>query len=329
MNAQPVCAVPAGPIRSFLSPSGSTVLLAIAGALCLTPYASPALALAFGIVLAFLGNQPLPVIARRATRPLLQASIVLLGFGMNLRAMVSAARDGFFLALGTILLTFLLGALLRRVLKVAHPVAILVSAGTAICGGSAIAATALSIGAAEADISVAVGTIFLLNAAALYLFPMFGHAFGLTQSQFGTWSGIAIHDVSSVVGAAATYGQLSLQTATAVKLSRTLWIIPVSLIAGLAVRRSEPAAPRMTIPWFIGAFLLACLATTFLPALATFTPTLLQIARAGMTLTLLLIGTRLSRSTLQQTGLRPMLLGLVLWLTVSAGSLLLIRGVGH
>ena len=234
---------------------------------------------------------------------------------MNLNAMFAAARHGFLLALATIALTFLLGAGLRRLLHLDRSTATLVSAGTAICGGSAIAATALSIGAAEAEISVAMGTVFLLNAVALYLFPMLGHAMGLSQVQFGSWSGIAIHDVSSVVGAASAYGQEALQTATAVKLSRTLWIIPVALIAGWAQRRQPPRRPRLLqrklpIPWFIGLFVLASVASTFLPPVHEVAPFLQIAAKIGMTLTLLLIGTSLSRASLKAVGSRPILQGL-------------------
>ena len=173
---------------------------------------------------------------------------------MNLHAMFGAASHGFLFGLVTIALTFLLGAWLRRILRLNSSTSTLVSAGTAICGGSAIAATAIAIGAAEAEISVAMGTVFLLNAVALYLFPILGHAIGLSQLQFGTWSGIAIHDVSSVVGASSSYGQEALQTATAVKLSRTLWIIPVALIAGLAQRPANTTStqvPAKKIP-FLG-----------------------------------------------------------------------------
>ena len=267
---------------------------------CLTSYASPGIALAAGLALALTLGNPGPLLIKKATKPLLQISVVLLGFGMNLHAMFAAARHGFLLALATIALTFLLGAGLRRLLRLDRSTATLVSAGTAICGGSAIAATALSIGAAEAEISVAMGTVFLLNAVALYLFPLLGHAMDLSQTQFGVWSGIAIHDVSSVVGAASSYGQEALQTATAVKLSRTLWIIPVALIAGLSQGRptaasSQAPTTKVSIPWFIGLFVLASVASTFLAPVHAVAPHLQTAAKTGMTLTLLLIGASLSR----------------------------------
>lgn len=188
-----------------------------AGLFCLTPYATPGLALGLGIGLALSVGNPWPKPIKRSTRVVLQVSVVLLGFGMDLSAVLAAARQGFLLAAATILLTFVLGALLRRALRLKRSTTILLSAGTAICGGSAIAAVALAIDAAEAEVSVALGTVFTLNAVALYLFPPLGHWLGLSQIQFGTWSGIAIHDLSSVVGAASAYGQVALQTATAVK----------------------------------------------------------------------------------------------------------------
>ena len=301
----------------------------IASALfCFTAWASPGLALAMGLALALALGNPAPGLLKKTTKPLLQASVVLLGFGMDLHAILAAARQGFVLAAATIVLTFFLGALLSRALGLQRSIATLVSAGTAICGGSAIAAVALAIGAAEAEISVAMGTVFLFNAAALYLFPLLGHALALTQVQFGTWSGIAIHDVSSVVGAASTYGQEALQTATAVKLSRTLWIIPVAFIAGLLARRAGGGGAKgglAQVPWFIGLFLLASLASTFVPPVHQVAPTLLVVAKAGMTLTLLAIGASLSLPSLKSVGVKPVLLGIALWLVISVVSLVAVR----
>lgn len=297
---------------------------------CLTPYATPGLALAIGLGLALTLGNPYPVLGKKVSKPLLQVSVVLLGFGMNLFGVLAMARQGFLLAALTIGLTFLLGALLRRVLKLPRTTTTLLSAGTAICGGSAIAAVSLAIAATEAEISVAMGTVFLLNAVALYLFPVLGHVLRLTPVQFGTWSGIAIHDVSSVVGAASTYGPLALQTATTVKLARTLWIVPVALIAGLTLRpivipSAAKPSRKIPIPWFIGLFLLASMTSTFLPAVHHVAPFLQLAAKMGMTLTLLLIGTSLSRASLQAVGLKPVLLGLSLWLVISIASLVGLR----
>ena len=321
-----------GPVPPGPSLVAKLAFLAVA-LFCLTPYGSPGIALAAGLALALTLGNPFPLSIKRVSKPLLQISVVLLGFGMNLHAMFAAARHGFLLALATIALTFLLGAGLRRVLHLERSTATLVSAGTAICGGSAIAAIAVSIGAVEAEISVAMGTVFLLNAVALYVFPVLGHAMALSQGQFGAWSGIAIHDVSSVVGAASAYGQEALQTATAVKLSRTLWIIPVALIAGLTQRGSitpsaKTPAAKVPVPWFIGLFVLASVASTFLAPVHEVAPLLQTAAKTGMTLTLLLIGTSLSRASLKAVGIRPILQGLALWLVISSVSLIALRWLG-
>jgi uncharacterized integral membrane protein (TIGR00698 family) len=306
---------------------------------CLTPYASPGIALGAGLLLALTLGNPCPHLTKRINKPLLQISVVLLGFGMNLNAMLDSARQGFVIALATITVTFLLGLALRRMLALKQSTAVLVSAGTAICGGSAIATVALTIGAAEAEISIAMGTVFLLNAVALYLFPVMGHAMHLSQAQFGAWSGIAIHDVSSVIGAASAYGPEALQTATIVKLSRTLWIIPVALIAGWLIRPSAgtnaeaadaPDVPvtlkrRLPIPWFIALFVLASVIGTFVTPMHEAIPSLQRLARVGMTLTLLLIGLTLSRDSLKSVGVRPILLGLALWLVISVTSLVALR----
>ena len=333
MESEPACMNPVAAIAED-GPSLLAKLAFLAVSLfCLTPYASPGIALALGLVLALVLGNPYPRLVKKTSKPLLQISVVLLGFGMNLNAIATAARHGFFLALATILLTFFLGAALRRLLHLQRSTATLLSAGTAICGGSAIAAVALAIGAAEAEISVAMGTVFLLNAVALYLFPVLGHALGLSQVQFGTWSGIAIHDVSSVVGAASAYGAEALQTATAVKLSRTLWIIPVALIAGMTLRParapSEKAAQaRVTIPWFIGLFVLASVASTYLAFFHQVAPMLQLAAKTSMTLTLFLIGVSLSRVSLKAVGVRPILQGLALWLVISVVSLLALLWLG-
>jgi uncharacterized integral membrane protein (TIGR00698 family) len=310
------------------------LLFAAAAIFCLTPYASPGLALALGVGLACTLGNPWPALVRRVTRPLLQVSVVLLGFGMSLVAVLTAGREGFLLAAATILLTFLASAVFRRALRLAPSTAVLLSAGTAICGGSAIAAVGLAITAAESEMSVALGTVFLLNAVALYLFPLLGHALGLSQHQFGTWSGIAIHDVSSVVGAASAYGQQALQTATAVKLSRTLWIVPIALAAGVLVRPTGDGLPAggrrhtLVVPWFVGLFVLASLAGTLLPSVHRAAATLQAAARTGMTLTLLLIGASLSRSSLRAVGVRAVVHGLALWLLVGLVSLAAVVWLG-
>ena len=209
----------------------------------------------------------------------------------------------------------------------------LISAGTAICGGSAIAAVGSVIGVAEGEITVAMGTVFILNAVALYLFPVLGHAMHMSQVQFGTWAGVAIHDISSVVGAASHYGLSALQTATAVKLSRALWIIPVAFGAAYLFRPrmgtrmhdeigTTPAGkPKVAVPWFVGFFLLASLLRSYVPGVAHAAPALSHVATVGLTLTLFLIGAGLSARTLRRVGWRPLLQGVVLWVFISVASL--------
>ncbi len=333
------------------SPRASVVpaaLFVLAVLFALTPLASPGVALAVGLALTLTLGNPWPAATKRLSRPLLQASVVLLGFGTNLLAVLVAARHGLLIAAATIALTFLLGAWLRRVLWIESKTAMLLSAGTAICGGSAIAAVGLATGAAEAEMSVALGTVFLLNAVALFLFPVLGHALGLTQVQFGTWAGIAIHDVSSVVAAASAYGPQALQTATIVKLSRTLWIVPVALAARFVILRGRTeaekaadaadsgrasgarSAPRrpVTIPWFIALFVAASLAGTAVPAVHALAPSLTQLAKTGMTVTLLLVGMSLSRASLRMVGVRPVLHGIGLWLAISVMALAAVRWAG-
>lgn len=309
----PTAARPAWPVQ---------LLFAALALLCLTPWASPPLALGAGMALALTLGNPFPQLGKKAAPKLLQGCVVLLGFGMNLGVVLKAGASGAAFAAVSIGVTFALGHWLRGRLGIAQKTSALISAGTAICGGSAIAAVGSVIDAEEADMTVAMGTVFVLNAVALFIFPPIGHALGLTPTQFGTWAGIAIHDISSVVGTAAHYGGGALGTATAVKLSRALWIVPVSLAAAFAFRRGAGhALGKLHIPWFIGLFLLASVARTLLPPLASFAPMLTHLATVGLTLTLFLIGTGLSRETLHRVGWKPMAQGVALWLVISAGSL--------
>ena len=293
-------------------------------AFCLMPWASPPLALALGLTLALTLGNPYHHRSKDASKWLLQGCVVLLGFGMNLGVVLKAGANGAGFAAGSIGFTFVLGWWLRGRLGIGAKPSALISAGTAICGGSAIAAVGSVIGALEGEMTVAMGTVFMLNAVALFVFPPIGHALGLTPSQFGTWAGVAIHDVSSVVGAASHYGAGALETATAVKLSRALWIIPVSLAAAFAFRRNTApgeASGKIQIPWFIGLFVLASVARTFLPSVAALAPTVTRGATVGLTVTLFLIGAGLSRPMLRSVGWKPLAQGVLLWLSISAGSL--------
>ncbi len=337
-----------------LSLPARKALFITAALFCLSPWASPPIALALGMFLALTHENPYHHVGKHTAKLLLQACVVFLGFGMNLAVVLQAGKSGMLFAVGSIAGTLALGYIVGKWLKISGKTSALISAGTAICGGSAIAAVGSVIGAAEGEMTVAMGTVFLLNAVALYVFPILGHTLGLSQTQFGTWCGVAIHDISSVVGAASRYGLPALQTATAVKLSRALWIVPVAIAAALTFRRRDPApAParmgsltnttfgfdpnqtptpaqgKLQVPWFIGLFLLASVARSFVPGVAGASPVLSHIATVGLTLTLFLIGAGISQKTLKMVGWKPMAQGILLWLAISAGSLLVILRVVH
>lgn len=290
-------------------------------AFCLTPWASPPAALVLGALFALTLGQPAPGRVRSAAKLLLQLSVVGLGFGMNLRQVLAVGAHGFLYTALSIAFALTAGTLLGRLLRVEATTAALVSVGTAICGGSAIAAVGPVLDAGEDEMSVALATIFLLNAAALLLFPPLGRALGLSQTQFGLWAALAIHDTSSVVGAAVKYGAAALAVGATVKLARALWIVPVCL--GAAARRKSKA--RIRYPWFILFFALAAGAGTALPSLSPAWSFLSGCAKTGLTVTLFLIGTGLSRATLSRVGPRPLAQGLALWALVGSLSLALIR----
>lgn len=306
------------------------VLLALA---TIHPAISPAIALAMGLALAFVAPTPFPWLTTRGSKIILQCSVAMLGFRMEITEMAHEALAGGLFAIATIGGTLILGVILARLLGVARDTATLVSGGTAICGGSAIAAIAPAIGARGAAMAVAMAIVFVLNGLALFIFPPIGHALDLTPQQFGTWAGVAIHDVSSVVGAAATFGEEALDTATTVKLARALWIVPVAIGAGWIARRwpapdgehdGEAAASRKRpplVPWFIFAFVAASLLRSYVPGVADVAPVLGTTAKAGLALTLFLIGTGLSLSTLREVGPKAFVLGILLWLTISLSSL--------
>ena len=316
-------------IRVVAQPILGRILLLVGGLVCLWGDMSPPQALAAGLALALLVGNPHARLTRITAQQLLQISVVALGFSMDLHAVSHAGLHGFWFAAVSIAVTWMLGFALGRWLRIQPVTAMLVTVGTAICGGSAIAAVGSVIVAGEAEMSAALGTVFLLNAVALYVFPLAGHYLGLSQTQFGTWAGVAIHDISSVVGAAAAYGHHALQVATAVKLSRALWIVPVALLVSFFHRRRSANADtdttRIAMPWFIALFLVASLARTLVPAVASAAPVITTVAERGLTLTLFLIGAGLSRDTLRAVGLRPMVLGMLLWAVISVGSLVVIR----
>lgn len=296
--------------------------------------ASPPKALALGIALALSHVCRAPRWSRAAVKQLLQWSIVVLGLSMDVREVLKAGAEGLLFAAATIVGSFVLGGLLGRWLKTDGKLTTLLSAGTAICGGSAIAAVAPVIAASSAQTSVALAVVFVLNGIALYIFPPLGHALGLTQHQFGTWAAVAIHDTSSVVGAAAVYGQGALQTAVAVKLSRALWIAPVVLAAAWWLRRrrgegDSEARVKPPIPWFIGLFIIACAINGVTDVLEPFHTDIQSIGKAGMTMALFLIGLGLSRAAMAAVGWRPLVQAVVVWIVLSVVSLVVIKAAGY
>ena len=289
-------------------------------ALSFSGWLSPPLALSLGILFGLIFPHPYAAQSRTAARILLQASVVGLGFGMNLQEVLKAGRSGFLYTAVSISFAIALGLILGKLLQVRGNSSFLITTGTAICGGSAIAAVGPILRATEEEMAVSLGAVFILNSVALLIFPPIGGALHLSQTQFGLWAALAIHDTSSVVGAASKYGQQALVVGTIVKLARALWIVPLAL-ATAAVKRSKSP---IHFPWFILFFCLAAVVNTYLPNLSHFTHTLSALGRLGLTATLFLIGTGLSRETLRNVGWRPLLQALLLWIVVGVGSLYLI-----
>jgi len=281
---------------------------------------SPPVALALGLVYGFSFVHPYHLDAKKLSKLLLQVSVVGLGFGMDLQQVMQAGRSGFVYTAGSISFALLLGWGLGKLLRVKQRISYLISSGTAICGGSAIAAIAPITNASQEEIAVSLGTVFVLNAIALLAFPVIGSALHMTQTQFGLWAALAIHDISSVVGASAKYGAVALTVGTTVKLARALWIVPLSV--GTAMANKSKA--RIQWPWFILFFCLAAVFNTYIHLFQPAYPVLKHLGGIGLTVTLFLIGTGLSMKTLREVGIRPMLQGVLLWIAVAAGSLALI-----
>ena len=293
--------------------------------LALMPCINSPLALLLGVVLGVtLGNPNLPL-SKKLAQKLLMWSVIGLGAGMDLRVVGRVGVHGIFYTMAGISFTLLLGEVLRRWLKVAPAISTLISVGTAICGGSAIAAVAPVIRAKDNDITVSLATVFLLNASALLLFPWIGHHFELSQRAFGLWSALAIHDTSSVVGASLQYGPEALQIGTTVKLARALWIVPVTLFfawrENQKVQIAGEASTKIKVPWFIGGFLLMAALVTFIPSLNEAGHLLSVCAKRGLVLTLFLIGSNLTRQSLKAVGVKPLLQGVLLWVVVASASL--------
>lgn len=289
------------------------LVFAGSGILCLFPFVSAPVALLLGLAVTHTTGHPWPECGHRYSQLLLKVSVVGLGFGISAGNAVKAGCEGILLTVFSVAGTLVLGWLAGKWLKLDTKTAWLVAAGTAVCGGSAIAAVAPVIKAEEKQVSVALGVVFLLNTLALFVFPLLGHLFHLSDNQFGTWCAIAIHDTSSVTGAAARFSTQALETATTLKLTRALWIMPVALASGFLFRTSG----RVTIPWFIGLFIVAVLLRSYVPMVQHYSAYMVQLARTGLTVTLFLIGAGLSFKGLKQVGAAPLLLGVLLWLGIS------------
>ena len=286
-------------------------------------WVTPPVALFLGLTFALVCGQAHPKFNKKMSKYLLQYSVVGLGFGMNLHASLASGREGMEFTILSVFGTLLIGWVIgRKLLKVGRDTSYLISSGTAICGGSAIAAVGPVLRAKDSDMSVALGTIFVLNAIALFIFPIVGHALGMSQQDFGTWAAIAIHDTSSVVGAGAAYGEEALRVATTIKLTRALWIIPVAVLTSFIFKSK---GQRVSIPWFIFFFILAMVFNTYV--LGTSATGIAignginDLARKMLTVTLFFIGASLSRDVLRTVGLRPLVQGVLLWMVISLGTL--------
>jgi uncharacterized integral membrane protein (TIGR00698 family) len=293
----------------------------IVAILCFFPFVSAPMALFCGIVFSLLKIEK-PFQFKKYSSPLLQYSVVLMGFGMNLQQVIEVSSKGIVLTACSVLLVFLLGVLLGKIFKVDKNTSFLISSGTAICGGSAIAAVSPIVGAKDSQISFSLTVVFVLNAIALFIFPYIGEYFNMSQEDFGYWSAIAIHDTSSVVGASASYGKEALQVATTVKLARTLWIIPLSFLVMFLNRKENQGKGKIKIPWFILYFIIAILIAGFIPVLQPAYSVLSYIGKRGMVLALFMIGNGFNLSELKKVGIKPFILGLILWVIISVSTFL-------
>jgi uncharacterized integral membrane protein (TIGR00698 family) len=309
--------------RRFLDKSITTreLIFLLAVVFCISPLISPPIALLLGLIMAQLIGHPYLHLNHKITHRLLQISVVGLGFRMNVMSALQAGKEGLLLTIVSIFGTLVIGYLIGHIFKTNHKTSYLIAAGTAICGGSAIAAISPVIKAEEKQISVALGTTFILNAIALVLFPLIGYHLQLSQAQFGLWCALAIHDTSSVIGAAGKFGNEALEMAATVKLARALWIVPVAFFSTLIFKNKEAG---IKIPFFILLFVMAICLNTYVSPIRKYSPYIVGISKSAMTLTLFLIGCGLSRKTVMAVGLKPVLQGLVLWMIISAATLLAI-----
>lgn len=332
---------PAAPISpaDHAAPVWKRAIFILGAIACATPWVNPPLALAIGCILALVGIAPFPKQSKTISRQLIQWCVAALGLLIPLSRLVEVVRDGFALALITIVATFILGVVLARLLRVGREQTTLLCSGTAICGGSAIAAVGSAIQASSAGMAIATGAIFLLNAAGLYLLPIIGHALDLSAAQFGSWAGMAIHDVSSVSGAATSYfkdqdqAAIVIEHAMVVKLSRVIWIVPISLAARAWFMRAhraeaDPASPakkaKLPIPWLVILFIAASVLATLVPAIDANSKAIRQVAQLGFQVALYLIGSGLSVAAIKAVGWRALAMATILWVALAAGSLVVV-----
>jgi uncharacterized integral membrane protein (TIGR00698 family) len=309
-------------IVADLNPPGGMLpkaLLVCGGLFAISPWSSSALALFLGVLIALIFGNPIKVVTIKVSQKLLMYSVVGLGAGMNLLTVAAVGAHGIGWTALTIFGTLLLGWLLARIFKTDHETGWLISFGTAICGGSAIAALAPVLRAKPHAITVSLGVVFLLNSVALLIFPTIGHFLNFSQEQFGLWSALAIHDTSSVVGAGLQYGPIALQIGTTVKLARALWIVPLTFLFGwwMAKAQKGESGAKAKKPWFILGFVLCAAVVTWVPQLHQFGLIVEAIARKGLVLTLFFIGANLTWDSLKQVGARPLLQGFSLWVIVA------------
>ncbi|MCC4224959.1 putative sulfate exporter family transporter [Vibrio campbellii] len=290
---------------------------------CLTPFVSSPIALVIGFLLASFSLVPTELPIASFTKKLLSYSIIGLGFGIHFEQALAVTSDGIGLIIATILGTLVIGMMIAKAIKLERTTAYLIASGTAICGGSAIAAVAPAIKAKDEQIGLALATVFVLNSLALFIFPVIGHAIGLDQHTFGTWAAIAIHDTSSVVGAASAYGEEALTTATTLKLARALWIIPVALVSAVIFSRGngEEGKSKLVIPYFIFWYCAAIAFSDFFPQFEVVYQSIFAIAKQALVVCLFLIGCSISVSKLKSAGAKPLLFGVTLWVLISTTSL--------
>ncbi len=285
------------------------------------PQVSAPIALLCGLIFAFIFPNPCPKFNKKTSKYLLQVAVVCLGFNMNLQESLKSGSEGMLFTVVSVVGVMCLGVLMGYWLNINRKTSYLISSGTAICGGSAIAAVGPVVKADENEMAVSLGVIFILNSIALFIFPPLGHLFNMTQEQFGTWAAIAIHDTSSVVGAGEIYGEVAMKTATLIKLTRALWIIPLALVTMFIFRDKKS---KISIPWFIFIFVLAMIANTYLPLPQWFVDIMVWIARRGMVVTLFCIGASLSLASIKQVGIKPLLQAVALWIVISISSLIVV-----